>query len=323
MINGLVVVDEQLNIQLVNQAAFILCFNESDTTKHIELKQFSDLYRYSASLMAGEDVDPIEIEHENGKQILIMGSIYKDSESPRGILIAQDITRLKRLESTRQKFVANVSHELKTPITLIRSVVETILNTKQTGIEIPDDLLSSALHHTDRLNNIIDDLLHLSKLETTGGKIEKEDTKVKVIFDLVEQQCGVKARHRNILLILVDDSQASVQCNANLLTQALRNLVDNAIKYSPENTRVSVSFKIEQSTGFFIVKDQGSGIDSKHIDKLFQRFYRIDTARSRQMGGTGLGLAIVKHISQAHGGHAYVESIIDHGSEFIIEIPIN
>ena len=251
MINGLVVVDQDLKILLLNRAAFNLCFNESDTTKHIELSEFIQLQTFVAALMNGEDMDPIEIEHENGKQVLISGSIYSDSESPRGILIAQDITRLKRLESTRQKFVANVSHELKTPITLIRSTVETILNAKEKGIDISDDMLIKGLHHTDRLNNIIDDLLHLSRLETTGGKIEKTETKVKTIFDNVDQQCQSKAVENEIRLDFEVDDKLVINANANLLTQAIKNLVDNAIKYSPENTTVRLTCQVDNTRTYF------------------------------------------------------------------------
>ena len=320
MINGLVVVDDALTVLLVNKAARPLCFNMPEDDTHIDLADHPTIKTYLRQLMDQQDVDPIEIEHPNGKLVLLIGAIYEESQEPRGILIAQDITRLKRLESTRQKFVANVSHELKTPITLIRSMVETSLTANQKGMDLPDDFLAKALTHVDRLNDIIDDLLHLSKLETTGGVIEKSPTPINQIFDMVGQQCQPKADKKQIQLTITK-SDTDINCNANLMVQALKNLVDNAIKYSPENTTVTVWLDQQPNADILFVKDEGHGIDDAHISKLFQRFYRVDDARSRQMGGTGLGLAIVKHIAQSHGGQAAVSSKLNVGTTFSLELP--
>lgn len=320
MINGLVVVDDALSVLLVNKAARPLCFNMPEDDTHIDLADHPTIKTYLRQLMDQQDVDPIEIEHPNGKLVLLIGAIYEESQEPRGILIAQDITRLKRLESTRQKFVANVSHELKTPITLIRSMVETSLTANQKGMDLPDDFLAKALTHVDRLNDIIDDLLHLSKLETTGGVIEKSPTPINQIFDMVGQQCQPKADKKQIQLTITK-SDTDINCNANLMVQALKNLVDNAIKYSPENTTVTVWLDQQPNADILFVKDEGHGIDDAHISKLFQRFYRVDDARSRQMGGTGLGLAIVKHIAQSHGGQAAVSSKLNVGTTFSLELP--
>ena len=321
MINGLVVVNDSLDILLLNKAARYLCFEESSESTPINLARHPQIYAYLKNLMGNKSVEPIEIVTADQKQVLIIGSIYSDSEEPRGILIAQDITRLKRLESTRQKFVANVSHELKTPITLIRTMVETILNSKEKGIEIPNELLNRALQHTDRLNSIIDDLLHLSKLETGSGTLTLEATPLNHIYDIVEQQCLSNAQEKKIALHFSPTADQIIQCNTNLMIQALKNLVDNAIKYSSEDTSVTVGFKTQAELITLVVKDEGPGIEKAHMPKLFQRFYRVDTARSRQMGGTGLGLAIVKHIAQVHNGRAYVESEFGIGTSFFIEIP--
>ena len=324
MINGLIVIDQHLDIRLLNKAAFQLFFDLSETNQTLHLSDFPIIFTFANEIMKNADVDPIEIEHNNGKTILISGSIYSDAEEPRGILIAQDIKKLKRLESTRQKFVANVSHELKTPITIIRSMFETILASKEKEMDIPVDLLQKGMRNTDRLNQIIDELLQLSKLETTGGEIEKEKANLNSITENVFQQCQPKANEKNIKLISENNDQV-LFCNSNLLTQALKNLVENAIKYSSDNTTILIAHELNTNENKVIIQviDQGPGIEEKHIHKLFQRFYRIDNARSRQMGGTGLGLAIVKHISQSHGGQAYVKSDLGKGSTFTIEIPYN
>ena len=199
-------------------------------------------------------------------------------------------------------------------------MVETSLTANQKGMDLPDDFLAKALTHVDRLNDIIDDLLHLSKLETTGGVIEKSPTPINQIFDMVGQQCQPKADKKQIQLTITK-SDTDINCNANLMVQALKNLVDNAIKYSPENTTVTVWLDQQPNADILFVKDEGHGIDDAHISKLFQRFYRVDDARSRQMGGTGLGLAIVKHIAQSHGGQAAVSSKLNVGTTFSLELP--
>ena len=288
MINGLVVVNDSLDILLLNKAARYLCFEESSESTPIKLERHPQIFAYLKNLMGNKSVEPIEIVTTDQKQVLIIGSIYTESEEPRGILIAQDITRLKRLESTRQKFVANVSHELKTPITLIRTMVETILNSKEKGIEIPNELLNRALQHTDRLNSIIDDLLHLSKLETGSGTLTLEATPLNHIYDIVEQQCLSKAQKKKIALHFSPTKDQVIHCNANLMIQALKNLVDNAIKYSSEDTTVSVGFKVQKESITLVVKDEGPGIEKAHMPKLFQRFYRVDTARSSN-GWYGFG----------------------------------
>jgi two-component system phosphate regulon sensor histidine kinase PhoR len=321
MINGLVVFDDDLNIVMLNNASIELCFEQATDSKKVELLDYPVIYDYATSLLSGNEVDPIEIELKDGKQVLIIGSMYVETQQPRGILVMQDITRLKRLESTRQKFVANVSHELKTPITLIRTMFETILTSKVKGIEVGDEMLKKALQHTDRLNDIIDDLLHLSRLETQGGEIEKQEVALKSLCDIVEQQCAAKAKSKQIELKIQIESDLFINCNSNLMVQAMKNLVENAIKYSPESTTVTIWHNATDTHDTINVQDQGPGISQKHIPKLFQRFYRVDNARSRQMGGTGLGLAIVKHISQVHQGKASVISQLDEGSCFSIELP--
>lgn len=283
MINGLIVIDLHLDIRLMNKASFKLFFNLNSANHTVHLSDYPTIFSFASNLMTGEDVDPIEIEHDNGKTILIAGSIYSEGKEPRGILTAQDITKLKRLESTRQKFVANVSHELKTPITFIRSMFETLLSAKQKNIDMSLELLEKGVGHTDRLNQIIDDLLHLSRLETTGGEIERSSTNLQSIIDIVIQQCCEQANEKNIQII-ANGNDLNVVCNANLLGQAIKNLVENAIKYSPDSTRVTIDSSEEEGHITIRVKDEGPGIDDKHLTKLFQRFYRVDAARSRQLG---------------------------------------
>ena len=160
----------------------------------------------------------------------------------------------------------------------------------------------------------------MSKLETTGGEIEKASANLNHIVDAVIQQCEHQAKEKNINIesIGVD---IKFKCNANLIIQALKNLLENAIKYSENQTKVVITGEVGINNVIITVKDEGQGIDTQHIDRLFQRFYRVDAARSREMGGTGLGLAIVKHIAQSHRGHAKVKSVFGMGSSFILDLP--
>ena len=278
MINGLIVFDDQLNIKMMNQAAFPLFFDLNESDQKINLKDYPTIYDYANNNVLNNRSDAIEIDHPNGKTILIIGSLYNEGMEPRGILIAQDITKLKRLESTRQKFVANVSHELKTPITIIRSMFETVLTAKQKNIEISPELIQKGVANTDRLNQIIDELLQLSKLETTNQEIKKEATSLTQILDIVIQQCQEKAAKKQIE-INVDQKDVMLMVNQSLMVQAIRNLVENAIKYSPDSTTISITNTMETNNMINInVIDEGPGIEPKHIPKLFQRFYRIDNS---------------------------------------------
>ena len=318
MINGLIVTNKNSEIKLMNQAAYKLFFDLPKMNNRISLLDYPKILNYSKELFDKLSIEPLELCHKNGSVILVTGSIYLEGKSPQGILVAQDITKLKKLELTRQQFVANVSHELKTPITYIRSLIETMLSAKEKDIDLDNDFIKKALGHCDRLSNIINDLLQLSKLEF--GEVQKQPVKISTIIDAVIQESVIQADKKNIEL-LNDSSQSVINCNFSLMIQALKNLIDNAIKFSYENSKVEIQCDEQESTIDINVIDYGAGIDEKHVSKLFQRFYRVDTARSRQLGGTGLGLSIVKHIAQSHGGEAFVKSKIKKGSVFTIRLP--
>lgn len=318
MVNGLMVVNDALTIEIVNKAAYSLIFNVPKSNKKIALDNNPEIIEFTERILRSNQTQSMEIKHHSTLRVLISGSIYEEKNTRKVLIIAQDITQLKRLEQTRQDFVANVSHELKTPITLIRSAIETVVPTVEKTI--PKSFLDMALRHTDRLTAIIDDLLQLSTLETTGKQLKKTIIPSGVLFNRVIELCEEKANKKQVIISIPDNS-ISLNCNLPLLEQAVRNLVDNAIKFSNEGSAITMNCKHTDKYSILEISDNGPGIDQSHISKLFQRFYRVDGARSRQMGGTGLGLAIVKHISQAHGGMVSVKSEPDKGSTFIIKIP--
>ena len=239
------------------------------------------------------------------------------------LIILNDITQLQRLETVRRDFIANVSHELKTPITSIKGSVETLLQEEEMDGSTLNRFLKIILRHSDRLNSIIEDLLTLSRIEQ-GQMTVVEHLQVTSINQLIQQVlqvCEHSASEKGIKLEMNGDEILDAAVNPPLLEQALINLVENAIKYSDPKSLVSLSLE-KQADKFIIgVKDQGFGIESKHHERIFERFYRIDVARSRKLGGTGLGLSIVKHIIQAHQGTISLTSTPGEGSTFLIQIP--
>lgn len=232
--------------------------------------------------------------------------------------------RLQRLEQVRKDFVANVSHELKTPITSIKGFVETLLDGALSNEADARRFLTIVGKQSERLSAIIDDLLTLARLESEqiSELLVKEPQNVSEILDAVTEGCRHLAASKNISLKMFCPSNLIVDGDRSLIEQALMNLVDNAIKYSGPGTVVRIQAEQEHGKLHLSVSDQGPGISNEHLDRLFERFYRVDKARSRQLGGTGLGLAIVKHVCGVHGGTVHVKSEVGQGSTFSLVLPV-
>lgn len=241
------------------------------------------------------------------------------------VIVLNNVTRIKRLKNVRREFVANVSHELKTPVTAIKGFVETLMEGAIEDEVNTRKFLAIIDRQADRMNRIISDLLLLAKVERdeeTGG-IRFEKTSIREILDDARQVCFSKAADKNIIIEIDCQQGLEVQASPALLEQSIINLVDNAIKYSEEGDKVTVKAYRDDSWLVMDVIDCGSGIEPEHQLRLFERFYRIDKARSRKLGGTGLGLAIVKHIAGVHGGKISVKSKYGKGSIFKIRIPFS
>ena len=234
-----------------------------------------------------------------------------------------DITRMRQLENMRRDFVANVSHELKTPITSIKGYVETLQEGALDDKDNVQKFLDIVLKQSDHLNAIVDDLLSLSRIEQDAerGEVQFTDENLRHIIEATMVDYESKARERKIKVIVSCGDEIVVKANFRLLEQAIGNLLDNAIKYSETDTSVEVEATSNSDEVIIKVRDYGNGIAPEHLPRLFERFYRIDKGRSRELGGTGLGLAIVKHIAQAHGGRVTVESTVGKGSIFALHLP--
>lgn len=271
-----------------------------------------------------------EIILENGGE----GSIYLqtnvvslhggESETIGALIVLDDVTRMRQLESMRTEFVANVSHELRTPITSIRGYVETLLDGALDEREDAEKFLEIVLFQSEQLEEIIDDLLALSRIEREAkdSQIDFEHQQLKQVLEEAIEICRPKAEEQGVRLQLDCPDHLALKFNQTLLEQAIVNLVLNGITYSEKEQEVVVSAAETEVHGErkvrISVKDHGIGIKKEHLPRLFERFYRSDKARNRKAGGTGLGLAIVKHIVQAHGGQVEVESSPGEGSEFVI-----
>ncbi len=260
------------------------------------------------------------------KTLQVQCAPLRDADKTRvgTLLVIEDVTKLRQLENVRRDFAANVSHEIKTPLTAIKGFVETL---KHHAIDDPDErsrFIDIIDRHVIRLTNILEDLMKLSVIERDANHKELDFKQVKlqdVIMAAVENYRPL-AENRDITLQVECKPQIFVFADASLLEQAVANLLDNAIKYAEPGQDVRLSTAITTDKVVIDVKDRGIGVLKKHLPRLFERFYRVDKARSRQLGGTGLGLAIVKHIAQTHGGHVSVESAIGQGSTFSIHLPL-
>ena len=330
MVEAVIVIDNNERVIKCNETAGILFGidpkNAQDKTiqeaiRNTKLHQFIKR-TLSSSVATEEEISTLEPEE---KFLQATGVTIKDNEgNPVGALVVlNDITRLKKLETMRKDFVSNVSHELKTPITSIKGFVETLRDGAINDKESSKKFLEIIATHSERLNAIIEDLLSLSRIEQNEGKekLSIEDITVKNLLSSAVSVCEGIAIEKGIKINLSCDPKLKAKLNGPFLEHAITNLLDNAVKYSEPGKTVDLTAIKTDKDLVITVTDQGFGIPKEHLERIFERFYRVDKARSRKMGGTGLGLAIVKHVIQAHCGTIDVESTLGKGSIFTIRLP--
>jgi two-component system, OmpR family, phosphate regulon sensor histidine kinase PhoR len=328
MREGLLVVDKDMRVVASNPAARKL-FNP--TLPALESQRLTELTRnpaiYSAFLdgLKGSEQSGIKVEtHGPERQIFDLrvvpiGTVNGNgAEGALGVFF--DITRTERLEHVRQEFLSNVSHELRTPLTSIIAFVETLETGATDDPESCQRFLSIIRKNASRMQGLIDDILELTAIE--GGNVQLRAVPVD-LYELVQDVCAslaAKAEAQGVTLENKVDPEVMVHADARRLEQMLTNLIDNAIKFSREHSTVEISHE-PGTRDRILVRDNGDGIPAQHLERLFERFYRVDRARSRDLGGTGLGLAIVKHIALLHGGEVTVTSELGKGSTFTIHLP--
>ena len=238
------------------------------------------------------------------------------------ILVFHDLTRLKQLENTRQEFVANVSHELRTPLSLIKGYVETLIDGAKNDPAVASRFLQTIAKHTDRLTYLIEDLLTISQLESGQVALNLHAVELRPLAGRVAEDLAARAAVRQITFANQVPAGLSARADADRVQQVLFNLVDKAIKYGAAGTVVTLGGGTAGDGQVALwVHNDGAGIPPAAQDRIFERFYRVDKARSREQGGTGLGLAIVKHIVQTHGGEVRVEGAPGQGATFRFTLP--
>ena len=319
MPEGVVILDEVDRIEWCNPVAEKhLSINSTlDTGQHIThlLRQT----QFAQYLSADNYTDPLIIKQLRQRELTLSLQLvpYGDKQK---LLLSRDVTRLEEIQTMRRDFVANVSHELRTPLTVVGGFLETLADEPGSDAETRKWALALMTDQTTRMQRLVEDLLTLSRLEDTENLAREDKADVpdmlRKLYD--EAQSLSVGRHRVILNL---ESDAKLLGSAHELRSAFSNLISNAIRYTPEGGRITLSWSIRNGQGVFAVKDSGIGVEPEHISRLTERFYRVDRGRSRETGGTGLGLAIVKHVLTCHQAKLEIESEPGKGSCFSAWFP--
>lgn len=326
---GLIACDTESRILLINKAAgklFSVETEQSQGKMFLEAIRNHDLDSILSSVLTTgvPQRREITILVPVQKAFHIQASpLTHENKISGAVLVLHDITELKRLENMRQEFISNVSHELRTPLTSIKGFAETLLSGALEDKNNNRRFVSIIDQHAIRLGKLIDDLLELSKIESGEEKLAREIiTLPKLIQEVIESFSPQLTKAKIHCVSIITEKLPTVTADHDKIKQVMINLLDNAIKFNKENGDITVSAEILPNYLKVKVADTGSGIPLKDLSRLFERFYRVDKARSRELGGTGLGLSIVKHIIEAHGGQVGVESVEEKGSTFWFTLPI-
>ncbi len=328
MIEGLIVIDARGRITLANRAAErLFAFSRMMIGGTLlEIIRHHEVAALANRVNAGEDVVEHEVRLESPVLRVLQISavaLHDAAQAPAGaVLVFHDVTRLRELEGLRQDFVANVSHELRTPLSLIKSAAETLIDGGKNDPVALTRFLEIIDKNANRLTLLIDDLLLLAQIDSGRVELRLEPVVLGAAVQEALEDFSAKAKRRGVALDHEVPAGLVARADPNRLRQVLANLIDNAIKYGATNGRVAIRGRaLGDGRVELSVRDDGPGIPPEAVARIFERFYRVDKARSREQGGTGLGLAIVKNVVQAHGGEVRVESAIGAGTEFFLTLP--
>jgi len=326
MREGLLVIDADMRVLASNRAArYVLSNFETpvNSRRLTEITRNPAIYDAFLDGVRGKERVGVKVEtYSPDRRVFDLRVVpLRTASGVNGAVgVFFDVTRLERLEIIRQEFLSNVSHELRTPLTSIVALSETL---EVGAIDDPENnrrFLSIIQKNAARMHRLIDDILELSAIEAGNVKLRPEPVRLRPLVEDIISTVTAGAAARNVSVTNQVPSEAEVFADPHRLMQMLTNLIDNAIKFNRDGGAVSVGFS-RTDRDRILVEDTGEGIPSHHLDRLFERFYRVDRARSRELGGTGLGLAIVKHLARSHGGEVSVQSRFGEGTQFTIELP--
>ena len=332
MDNGLIAVDQSMHVIMINPVANRKFGGNARTTQIgaplvqvIRHRQINELLNKAIETNKVL-TDEIQL-YQSGKRILAIHvspicPMNNKDENSGALAFINDVTQVRKLEEMRSEFVANVTHELKTPLTSIQGFVETLKAGAIDDKKVAEKFLDIIEIEADRLRTLINDILELSEIESMKHEKEKQRFFLLPLVEEVKSMLSNAANDKKVTIDVEIPQDISINANRNRIKQLLINLIDNAVKYNKTEGRVSVFAEAIGNQLEIHVKDNGIGVSENQTARIFERFYRVDKGRSREMGGTGLGLSIVKHIAQLYGGSVRVTSIEGKGSDFIITLPI-
>jgi two-component system, OmpR family, phosphate regulon sensor histidine kinase PhoR len=326
MREGVIIVGEDTRIIASNKPAYIAFGKNNGELENKRLSEvIRDLAVHKAFQKALENEESSEVKFDflfNEKRtfsLRVTPVTLEDTKNAIGIFY--ELTQIEHLEKVRQEFLSNVSHELRTPLTSILAFVETLEDGAIEDEKHNRQFLGVIRKNAERMHHLIDDILELSSIEAGKITIEPKEIKLSSLIEEVFMNLSGKATEKHIKLENKVDSEKIITADKNRFEQMLTNLIDNAVKFNREKGSVVVTCERKNGTNLISIADEGEGISNEHLQRIFERFYRTDRARSREIGGTGLGLAIVKHLARLHGGEVLVSSTLGKGSTFVIELP--
>ena len=315
MPDAVVVLSQGGDIEWANRSASTLLGIHYPQDAGVRLLNLLRVPGFAQYLERGEYAEPLEITSPNNREIHVSIQITPYGSSQK-LVLGRDVTRLMRLEQMRRHFVANVSHELRTPLTVLGGYIETLRQMDKISMENLRKHLSTMHDQSQRMQRLVEDLLMLSKLETAPPRTQVEPVDIaSLLKNLVEQATLLSGENRHDITLEADPS-LKLLGNHEELHSAFSNLINNAVRYTPAGGKIRLTWHAAGDGAEFAVSDTGEGIAPEHIPHLTERFYRVDTARSRASGGTGLGLSIVKHVLLRHEGKLEIESEVGQGSTF-------
>jgi two-component system phosphate regulon sensor histidine kinase PhoR len=326
MVEGVAVVANDERILYCNQAfeqILELPQGSSQGKKLVEaLRQAELVSAVRQVLPGGEEITgEVEVGTVRRRSFSVTAAPVRAAEANSAVLVLHDITELRRLERVRRDFVANVSHEFKTPLTAIQGFAETLLGGALDDKANRTRFVEIIREQSQRLTRLTDDLLKLSRIEAGRLDLESQPVSVAALVNACVESAYLKAESKSIQITVgLPDDIPRIRGDAGQLGEVLQNLVDNALQYTPPGGQIDVTAYSNGHEVIFMVADTGIGIPESDHERIFERFYRVDAARSREAGGTGLGLSIARHIVDAHGGRIWVESAVGQGSRFRFSI---